>query len=133
MVSTMTWMAVGFAGLCLGLSLNFYRKYRSRLYVGGPILQYSRIADYHGVPLPLAFEYRSEDDHRYWIEVDVEEIYHYGQDYFLRGFGVPDRKGNIYKWNRVAHLKIRSNGRTLDSVAALLGVAGKEVGAAARV
>ncbi len=124
MVSTMTWMAAGCAGLCAALTFNFYHKYRSRLRFGAPAGDYSRIADYHGIPLPLAFEYRPVEGGPWFpVEVDVHEIYHYGADYFLRGFGLLDRKGTTFKWNRVANLRIRSNGRSLDSVEALLGEA----------
>lgn len=125
----MTMLALGFAGVSATLTLNFYHKYRARLQVGGHILQYSRIADYQGVPLALAFDYRSEDgDAWIHIQVDVNEIYHYGPDYFVRGFGVPDRKGQIFKWSRIANLTIRADGRALGSVEALLGEAAcKEV------
>lgn len=124
MVSTMTWMAAGCAGLCAALTFNFYHKYRSRMRFGTPAADYSRIADYHGIPLPLAFEYRAvEGGPWFLVEVDIDEIYHYGTDYFLRGFGLADRIGATFKWNRVANLRIRSNGRSLDSVEALLGEA----------
>lgn len=124
MVSTMTMMALGFTGVCAALSLNFYRKYRVRLGAGGPIREYHRVADYQGVPLALSFEYKSEDGDSWTpIEVDVDEIYHYGADYFMRGYGLPDRKGNIFKLNRIARMRRRSDGRSLDSVQALLGEA----------
>lgn len=125
----MTMMALGFAGVSAALSTNFYRKYRARLQVGGHVLQYSRIADYQGVPLALAFDYRCEEGDAWSrVKVDVNEIYHYGPDYFVRGFGVPDRKGQIFKWNRIANLTIRADGRSLGSVEALLGEAAcKEV------
>lgn len=124
MVSTMTMMALGFTGVCAALSLNFYRKYRLRLGTGGAVREYSRVADYHGVPLALSFEYQSEDGDSWTpFEVDVDEIYHYGADYFMRGYGLPDRKGNIFKLNRIARMRRRSDGRRLDSVEALLGEA----------
>lgn len=117
-------MAVGCAALCGGLACNFYHKYRGRLRYGPASLAYARVADYHGTPLPLAFEYRSEDGRRWFsVEADVDEIYHYGSDYFMRGCGLTDRQGNVFKWNRIANLRIRSDGRSLDSVDALLGVA----------
>lgn len=124
----MTMTALGFMGICAGLSLNFYRKYQARLRVGSHFHQYARIADYAGVPLPLAFDYRNEESAGWSkVEVDVYEIYHYGSDYFMRGYGVPDRKGRIFNWNRIANLSLRSNGRSLESVDALLGeAAGKE-------
>jgi len=127
-VSTMTLMALGFTGASAGLFLNFYRKYQARLHAGVSVRRYSRIADYRGVPLPLAFQYREEDGGApIRLEVDVEEIYHYGPDYFIRGFGVPDRKGNTFKGSRITGLRFRSDGRNLDSVEALLGeVSGKE-------
>jgi hypothetical protein len=124
----MTLMALGFTGASAGLFLNFYRKYQARLHAGGSVRQYSRIADYRGVPLPLAFQYRAaEGEAPIPLEVDVDEIYHYGPDYFIRGFGVPDRKGNTFKGSRISDLRFRSDGRNLESVEALLGeVSGKE-------
>lgn len=132
MVSTMTLMALGFTGASAGLLFNFYRKYRARLDVGEAVRQYHRIADYHGVPLALAFQYRTEEGGAcIRLEVDVDEIYHYGPDYFMRGFGVPDRKGHIFKGNRITDLHFRSDGRNVDSVEALLGeVSSKEAGPA---
>jgi hypothetical protein len=131
-VATMTLMALGFTGASAGLFLNFYRKYRARLDVGVAMRQYARIADYTGAPLPLAFHYRAEQDGD-WIrlEVDVDEIYHYGPDYFLRGFGLPDRKGHTFKGSRIMDLQFRAGGRNLESVEALLGeVSTKEAGQA---
>lgn len=117
-------MMAGCAALCAGLSFNFYHKYRGRRLYGQASTAYSRIADYHGTPLPLAFEYRSEDGRRWFeVEVDAEEIYHYGSDYFIRGSAGPDRKGDVFKWNRIAKLRVRSDSRSLDSVEALLGAA----------
>lgn len=130
MVSTMTLMALGFSGASAGLFLNFYRKYKARLHAGGSVRQYARIADYRGVPLPLAFRYRAEEGGApITLEVDVDEIYHYGPDYFIRGFGVPDRKGNTFKGSRISNLRFRTDGRNLESVEALLGeVSSKEAG-----
>jgi len=126
-VSTMTLMALGFTGASAGLLLNFYRKYQARLHAGGSVRQYSRIADYRGVPLPLAFLYRTEEGGApIRLEVDVEEIYHYGSDYFIRGFGVPDRKGLTFKGSRISDLRFRSDGRNLESVEALLGAVTRE-------
>lgn len=132
MVSTMALMAVGFTGASAGLLLNFYRKYKARLHAGGSVRQYARIADYRGVPLPLAIQYRAEEGGApVRLEVDVDEIYHYGSDYFIRGFGVPDRKGITFKGSRITDLRFRSDGRNLHSVEALLGeVSGKEAGRA---
>jgi hypothetical protein len=129
MVSTISMMALGSAGVCAALTLSFYRKYQARLRFGGPIFlhPFARVADYHGVPLPLAFRYLSEEGGAWTeVEVDVDEIYHYGPNYFMRGFGVPDRKGQVFKSHRIAHLRVRSDGRSLGSVEALLGeVAGR--------
>lgn len=134
MVSTMTLMALGFTGASAGLFLNFYRKYKARLDVGEGIRQYARIADYRGVPLPLTFQYRAEDGGAWTrLEVDVDEIYHYGPDYFLRGLGLPDRKGHTFKGSRIMDLQFRSGGRNLESVEALLGeVSTQEEGPAIR-
>lgn len=123
MVST-AMMALGFAGVSAALSLNFYRKYQARLKVDDRTLQYARVADYHGIPLRLAFEYLDEKEALpVTVEVDVHEIYHYGPDYFLRGYGPDGRRGLIFKWNRIQNLRLRSTGRNLESVAALLGEA----------
>jgi hypothetical protein len=117
-------MALGFAGVGAALSLNFYRKYQARLQVGDRMLRYARVADYSGIPLRLAFEYLGDEDALpVTVEVDVHEIYHYGPDYFLRGFGPDGRRGLIFKWNRIQNLRLRATGRNLGSVSALLGVA----------
>ena len=124
MVSTVAWMAAGCMGFCAALTVDFYRKYLLRLRFGMASKDYARIADYHGIPLPLAFEYRFEGDAQWSpVEVEVDEIYHYGADYFLRAFGLPEQQGQIFKWDRIAKLRIRSNGRSLKSVEALLGEA----------
>lgn len=129
MVSTISLMALGSAGMCAFLALSFYRKYQDRVRFGGPAFlhHHDRVADYYGVPLPLAFRYRTEEADAWTeVEVDVDEIYHYGPNYFMRGFGVPDRKGHVFKSHRISGLRVRSDGRNLESVQALLGeVAGR--------
>jgi hypothetical protein len=125
----MAMMALGFAGVSAALSVNFYRKYQARLLVGEHVFHYARVADYNGIPLRVSFEYQGEDGSGMsTVEVDVHEIYHYGPDYFLRGFGLDGRKGHIFKWNRIQSLRIRGEGRTLDSVNALLGEAASHFG-----
>jgi hypothetical protein len=124
MVSTISMMALGSAGMCAFLALSFYRKYQDRVRIGGPAFlhHYARVADYRGVPLPLAFRYLSEGAESWTeVEADVDEIFHYGSDYFMRGFGVADRRGLVFKSHRIAGLRVRSDGRSLASVQALLG------------
>lgn len=117
-------LSMAFAALSLILGLSFYRKYEARLrFESQNTLRYSRIADYFGRPILLVFEYRTENagvPSR--VEADVDEIYHYGRDYFLKGHS-PDRKRcQIYKWSRISNPRIRIDGRTLESLDALFNV-----------
>lgn len=119
-------LAFGFTGF--SAALNFYRKYQARLRIGPSAQAYARIADYKGAHLSLAFEYLGEDGRRLPVLADVDEIYHYGPDYFLRGVLASDCQDRVFKWNRIANLRHRKNGRALGSVDALLWeAAGREV------
>lgn len=113
-------LAFAFTGFSVALSFNFYRKYQARLRISPSTHVYARIADYKGTHLGLAFEYLGEDGR--WVPVlaDIDEIYHYGRDYFLRGFNASDCQDRVFKWNRIANLRLRKDGRALGSVDALL-------------
>jgi hypothetical protein len=114
----MMMMAIGFTALSAILVREFYRKYRNRLGVETAAgLRYDRIADYFCRPIPLAFEYRcGETGTASLVEADVEEIFHYGRDYFLKARSSGGKHSRIYQWNRIANLRIRSVGRPLDSL-----------------
>ena len=114
-------LSPAFAAISIMLALGFYRKYEQRLRSGDlDATRYSRIGDYYGRPILLAFEYRpatSETPSN--VEVDVDEIYHYGRDYYLKGHS-PDRKRRqVFKWSRVSHPRVRHDGRTVESLEAL--------------
>lgn len=113
-----------FAFLSLILGLNFYRKYRMRLRLQSQnTMRYDRIADYYGRPILLAFEYSyGAAEAPTTVEADVDEIYHYGDDYFLKGHS-PDRKrSRIYKWSRVSNPRVRFDGRNLESLEQLFTI-----------
>jgi hypothetical protein len=114
-------LALLFAALSVGLGFNFYRKYEARLRSESQsILRYSRIADYFGTPISLAFEYRFEEKgEAVAVEADVDEIYHYGRDYFLKGHSTDGKRSHVYKWSRISNLHARFDGRNLDSLEAL--------------
>jgi hypothetical protein len=114
-------LALIFAALSALLGFNFYRKYEARLRSESQsILRYSRIADYFGTPISLAFEYRfDENGQAVNVEANVDEIYHYGRDYFLKGHSPDGKRSHVYKWSRITHLRGRSDGRNLDSLEAL--------------
>lgn len=111
-------LASAFALLSVILGHGFYRKYLSRLRIQSQeTMRYNRIADYFGRPIPLAFEYRfNEGEGASIVEADVEEIYHYGNDYFLKGHSADGKRCRIYKWSRVANPKVRLDGRNLQSL-----------------
>ncbi|MDB5106495.1 MAG: hypothetical protein JWP91_4184 [Fibrobacteres bacterium] len=118
-------LALPFSFLSLLLGFSFYRKYQARLDSASMnTMRYKRIGDYYGCPILLAFEYRfNADESPTLVEADVDEIYHYGNDYFLRGHS-PDRKRcQIYKWGRIANPRIRFDGRNLESLEQLFTVA----------
>lgn len=112
---------LGFSSISLVLGINFFRKYTARLNTHSHPRTYSRIADYHGRPIPLRFDYRLEDG-RLWESVDteVDEIFHYGKDYFLRGNAPTSKSGRIFNRSRIANLKIDAKGPELKSFEHLL-------------
>lgn len=114
----MMMMAMGFSALSLILVQAFYRKYQDRLrQEASDALRYNRIADYYCRPIPLAFEYRyGEDGAGTTVEADVDEIFHYGRDYFLKGISPDGRHCHIYNWSRIINPRVRSVGRTLRSL-----------------
>lgn len=121
----MLMLASIFAFLSVILGQGFYRKYRARLRTQTQnTMRYNRIGDYLGRPIQLAFEYRFHaGEAASMVEADVEEIYHYGDDYFLKGHS-PDGKGcRIYKWSRIANPRVRLNGRNLESLDQLFSAA----------
>lgn len=106
------------------LALGFIRKYQARVRsqtLGG--LRYHRVADYLGRPIPLAFYYRHEGGHPQPVEADVEEIFHYGSDYFLKARSPEGRRSLVYKWDRVSEPRVRHAGGPLSSLAELFQAA----------
>lgn len=129
----MMMMAIGFTALSAILGREFYRKYRIRLGVeAATATRYHRIADYFCRPIPLAFEYRcGETGTATVVEADVEEIFHYGRDYFLKARSAGGKHSRIYQWNRIANPRIRSVDRPLDSLEELfLEAEGRSIQAA---
>ena len=126
-------MASGFIAVCILLSISFYRRYRSHLGANSPAGceptlqdtpgQYARIEDYHGLPIALAFDYLDDENAWSYARVDVDEIYHYGRDYFLKGRNSQDRRCRIFKWSKIANVALRSGGRNLRFVQDLMGEA----------
>jgi hypothetical protein len=115
-------LAVGFSSVCSLLGYLFYRKYQVHLSTDfNALTQYARIEDYHGRPIRLAFLYLS-DEGQEWLTVqaDVDEIYHYGRDYFLKGYVGPDPRCRIFKWSRISQFTLRTNGRNLHSLEELI-------------
>lgn len=109
--------ACGFAALSAIGALGFFRKYRERLeHDALSLARYHRIADYYGRPIPLAFEYRAGQDGPETVEADVDEIYHYGRDYFLKGRSPDGKRSQVYKWSRIDRPRVRFGGRAVDSV-----------------
>jgi hypothetical protein len=100
------------------LGHGFYRKYRSRLRIQSQnTFRYDRVGDYIGRPILLAFEYRFEaGGPASMVEADVDEIYHYGDEYFLKGHSTDGKRCRIYKWSRIANPRVRINGRNLESL-----------------
>jgi hypothetical protein len=121
-----------FGALSLLLGWSFFRKYQERVRLETlDAMRYCRIADYLGHPIPMAFEYRPEDGPAQAVEVDVDEIYHYGRDYFLKGRIAGAKRSLIYKWDRVSRPRVRREGRDLGSLDELFLAAGGESRAAA--
>lgn len=125
-------LAFSFAAANLILGWSFFRKYRERVRSEtADALRYHRIADYLGRPIPLEFEYRTGEGSPVRVEADVDEIYHYGRDYFLKGRQPGGKRSFIYKWSRIVRPKARRDGRDLGSLDELFHAAGGEARAAA--
>jgi hypothetical protein len=128
----MSSLALTFACFGLLLAWSFFRKYRERVRLETlDVLRYHRIADYLGHPIPLAFEYRPEGGPVQGVDLDVDEIYHYGRDYFLKGRAPGGKRSLIYKWDRVSRPRVRHAGRALASLDDLFQAASGEARAAA--
>jgi hypothetical protein len=125
-------LALPFAALGLFLAWSFFRKYQERVHLETlSALRYHRIADYMGRPIPLAFEYRPEGGQAQGIDLDVEEIYHYGRDYFLKGRAPGGKRSLVFKWDRVSRPRVRHEGRDLGSLDEIVQAAGGGARAAA--
>ncbi len=111
-------LAFTFASFSLFLALGFQRKYRARLELeAANLARYNRIADYYGRPISLAFDYNTGGTLLpEFVEADVDEIYHYGRDYFLKGRSPDGKRSQIYKWSRIANPRVRYDGRSLGSL-----------------
>jgi hypothetical protein len=107
-----------FSCASLFLGFGFYRKYEARLRSESlNTTRYSRIADYYGRPILLAFEYRLDGTEALIeVEADVDEIYHYGRDYFLKGQSRDRKHCQIFKWSRISNPRVRYDGRNLVSL-----------------
>ena len=111
-------LALAFASFSVFLALGFMRKYQARLELeAANLARYNRIADYYGRSIPLAFDYDTGNTLLpEFVEADVDEIYHYGRDYFLKGRSRDGKRSQIYKWSRIANPRIRYDGRSLGSL-----------------
>ncbi|MDB5050924.1 MAG: hypothetical protein JWO30_3995 [Fibrobacteres bacterium] len=114
-----------FSCISLFLGFAFYRKYEARLRSESlNTMRYSRIADYYGRPILLAFEYRLDGTEALIeVDADVDEIYHYGRDYFLKGHSRDRKHCQIFKWSRISNPRVRFDGRNLESLEALFEAA----------
>jgi hypothetical protein len=114
----MLMLASAFACLSIILGHSFYRKYQTRLRLESQnTMRYNRIADYYGRPIQLSFGYRFHASEALSVvEADVDEIYHYGSDYFLKGHSPDGKRRQIYKWSRIASPRIRFDGHNLESL-----------------
>ena len=111
-------LSTAFAFLSLMLGRSFYLKYRTHLRLQSQnTMRYNRIADYYGRPILLAFEYSfSAAEGPTTVEADVDEIYHYGNDYFLKGHSSDRKRRRVYKWSRISNAQVRFDGRNLESL-----------------
>jgi hypothetical protein len=125
-------LAFAFAALGLLLAGSFFRKYQSRVRLETlDSLRYHRVADYLGRPIPLAFEYRHADGPAKQVDLDVDEIYHYGRDYFLKGRTPQGERSMVFKWDRVSRPRVRHEDRHLASLDELFQASGGQSRAAA--
>jgi len=121
-----------FAAMGLILAGSFFRKYQNRVRAETlDSLRYHRIADYLGRPIPLAFEYRHDDGPATRVDIDVDEIYHYGRDYFLKGHTPQGKRSQVFKWDRITRPRVRHGNRDLSSLEELFQAAGGQSRAAA--
>jgi hypothetical protein len=112
---------LAFFSVSILLGFSFYRKYRARLNVDSLSKRYSRIGDYIGRPIHLNFDYRPEGSAGWEsVDADVDEIYHYGNDYFLKGYAGAGRRGRVFKRSRMINLRIEAHGSELQSIEGLL-------------
>jgi hypothetical protein len=118
-------LSLAFAALSLFLGIGFYRKYMARVRSSSlDTARYRRIGDYCGTPILLTFQYRSEGAAApSAVEANVDEIYHYGRDYFLKGHSPDGKRSQIFKWSRISNPRVRYDGRFLDSLEALFRAA----------
>jgi len=131
-ICPMLTLAFAFAALSLLLAGSFFRKYQHRVRMETlNALRYHRIADYLGRPIPLAFEYRPDGGPATRMDVDVDEIYHYGRDYFLKGHTPEGKRSQVFKWNCVSRPRVRHGNRDLASLDELFQAAGGQARAAA--
>jgi len=125
-------LAFAFAVLGPLLAWSFYRKYQNRVRLETlNALRYHRIADYLGRPISLTFEYRHSAGQAAQVELEVDEIYHYGRDYFLKGRAPNGKRSLVYKWDRVFRPRVRHDHRELASLDELFRTAGSHARAAA--
>lgn len=117
----MLFLSLAFAALSLLLGISFHRKYRARVRSCSlDTARYRRIGDYYGTPILLAFHYRSEGASTpSLVEANVDEIYHYGRDYFLKGHAPDGKRSQVFKWSRISNPRVRYDGRSLESLEAL--------------
>lgn len=131
-ICPMLTLAIAFAALSLLLAGSFFRKYQHRVRMETlDALRYHRIADYLGRPIPLAFEYRHDDGPAIRVDIDVDEIYHYGRDYFLKGHTPQGKRSQVFKWDRITRPRVRHGNRDLSSLEELFQAAGGQARAAA--
>jgi hypothetical protein len=114
-------LSLAFAALSLLLGISFHRKYKARVRSCTlDTARYRRIGDYYGTPILLAFRYRPEGAAApSEVEADVDEIYHYGRDYFLKGRSPDGKRSQVFKWSRISSPQVRYDGRFLESLEAL--------------
>jgi hypothetical protein len=117
----MLFLSIAFAALSLLLGISFHGKYLAR--VRSCMLdtaRYSRIGDYYGRPILFVFQYRPDGAvAALAVETDVDEIYHYGRDYFLKGRSPDGKRSQVFKWSRISNPRVRYDGRNLGSLEAL--------------
>ncbi len=119
----MLMLTLGFSTAAVALGLSFYRKYRTRLAADLLAHRYARIADYKGRPIHLSFDYRAEG-RADWVavEAEVDEIFHYGAHYFLKGYADAGKLPRVYKRDRIGRIRAAADASGLGAAARILGV-----------